>query len=68
MNFENVTEFINTMYQNNKTLERKKESLLKLVKQIQKDEAKLHSQKIKAQKILEEILALEKKTNEENAQ
>ena len=61
MDFENVKSFVKDMYQNDKTLERKKETLAKLTKQIQKEEAKLESKKIKAQKLYEEILALEKK-------
>lgn len=60
MDFENVTDFISTMHNKDKVLERKKETLAKQVKQIQKDEAKLQSQKLKAQKLYEEILALEK--------
>lgn len=61
MDFENVKSFVKDMYQNDKALERKKETLAKLTKQIQKEEAKLESKKIKAQKLYEEILALEKK-------
>ena len=61
MDFENVKSFVKDMYQNDKVLERKKETLAKLTKQIQKEEAKLESKKIKAQKLYEEILALEKK-------
>lgn len=56
MDFENVKSFVKDMYQNDKTLERKKETLAKLTKQIQKEEAKLESKKIKAQKLYEEIL------------
>lgn len=65
MDFENVKSFVKDMYQNDKALERKKETLAKLTKQIQKDEAKLESQKIKAQKLYEEILTLEKKPAKE---
>ena len=61
MDFENVKSFVKDMYQNDKALERKKETLAKLTKQIQKEEAKLESKKIKAQKLYEEILDLEKK-------
>lgn len=53
MDFENVKSFVKDMYQNDKTLERKKETLAKLTKQIQKEEAKLESKKIKAQKLYE---------------
>ncbi|RDU64568.1 hypothetical protein [Helicobacter ganmani] len=67
MDFKNVTEFVSNMYQNDKLLERKKESLAKLVKQIERDEVKLTGQKLKAQKILEEILSLEQKTKEKSA-
>lgn len=56
MDFENVKSFVKDMYQNDKALERKKETLAKLTKQIQKEEAKLESKKIKAQKLYEEIL------------
>ncbi|TLE15940.1 hypothetical protein LS72_005115 [Helicobacter apodemus] len=70
MDFKNVAEFVSNMHQNDKLLENKKESLKKLVKQIQREEARLMGQKIKAQKILEEILSLEKskeeKTKEKN--
>ena len=61
MDFENVKSFVKDMYQNDKALERKKETLAKLTKQIQKEEAKLESKKIEAQKLYEEILDLEKK-------
>ena len=67
MDFKNVTEFVSNMHQNDKLLERKKESLAKLVKQIERDEVKLTGQKLKAQKILEEILSLEQKTKEKSA-
>ena len=67
MDFENVKSFVKDMYQNDKALERKKEALAKLTKQIQKEEAQLESQKIKAQKLYEEIIALEKKPAEENS-
>lgn len=65
MDFENVKSFVKDMHQNDKALERKKETLAKLTKQIQKEEAKLESQKIKAQKLYEEILTLEKKPAKE---
>ena len=70
MDFKNVAEFVSNMHQNDKLLENKKETLKKIVKQIQREEARLMGQKIKAQKILEEILSLEKskeeKTKEKN--